>query len=242
MKSLGKYMIFMSRLFTNMESPKVYFRLFIDECMLIGIQSIFIVTIVSVFIGAVTAVQTAYNLVSPLIPLYIIGLIVRDMTILELAPTFTAVVFAGKVGSSIAGGLGTMKITEQVDALEVMGINSASYLVLPKLLASMFTYPLLVILAAFLSIAGGYAASIAAGLLTPSEYEYGLRIDFIASNVFFALLKSLVFAFLITSISAYKGYHTRGGALEVGQASTTAVTNSCIAVLLADFLLAQLLV
>lgn len=242
MKSLGKYVLFMGKLFTNMESPKVYFRLFLDECILIGIQSLFIVTIVSVFIGAVTAVQTAYNLVSPLIPLYIIGLIVRDMTILELAPTFTAVVFAGKVGSSIAGGLGTMKITEQVDALDVMGINSASYLVLPKIMAGVFMYPLLVILAAALSIAGGYAASVSAGLLTPSEYEYGLQIDFIASNVPFTLVKSVVFAFLITSISAYKGYYTRGGALEVGQASTTAVTNSCIAVLLADFLLAQLLV
>ena len=235
-------MLFMGKLFTNMESPKVYWRLFLDECILIGIQSLFIVTIVSVFIGAVTAVQTAYNLVSPLIPLYIIGLIVRDMTILELAPTFTAVVFAGKVGSSIAGGLGTMKITEQVDALDVMGINSASYLVLPKIMAGIFMYPLLVILAAFLAIGGGYVASIGANLLTPSQYEYGLQIDFIQSNVSFALIKSVVFAFLIVSISAYKGYHTRGGALEVGQASTTAVTNSCIAVLLADFLLAQLLV
>ncbi len=235
-------MLFMGRLFTNMESPKVYFRLFVDECILIGIQSVFIVTIVSVFIGAVTAVQTAYNLISPLIPLYVIGLLVRDMTILELAPTFTAVVFAGKVGSSIAGGLGTMKITEQVDALEVMGINSASYLVLPKILAGTFMYPLLVVLAAFLSITGGYVASIAANLLTPAEYEYGLRIDFIDFNVTFGLIKSFVFAFLITSISAFKGYHTKGGALEVGQASTTAVTNSCIAVLLADFLLAQLLI
>jgi phospholipid/cholesterol/gamma-HCH transport system permease protein len=242
MKSLGKYLLFMRRLFTNMESPRVYVKLFFDECILIGIDSVFIVVIVSVFIGAVTAVQTAYNLVSPLIPLYIIGTIVRDMTVLELAPTFTAIVFAGKVGSSIAGGLGTMKITEQVDALDVMGINSASYLVLPKILAGMFMYPLLVILAAFLAIAGGYAAGTLAGLLTPSEYEYGIQIDFIPFNVTFGLIKSFVFAFLITSISAYKGYHTRGGALEVGKASTNAVTNSCIAVLLADFLLAQLLI
>lgn len=234
-------MMFLGRLFTNMESPRVYVRQFFEECQIIGIDSIFIVVIVSVFIGAVTAVQTAYNLVSPVIPLYIIGTIVRDMTILELAPTFTAVVFAGKVGSSIAGGLGTMKITEQVDALEVMGINSVSYLVLPKILAGVFMYPLLVVLAAFLAISGGYLAGTAAGLLTPYEYSYGIQIDFIEFNVFFGLIKSFVFAFLITAISAYMGYNTKGGALEVGKASTAAVTNSCIAVLCADFLLAQLL-
>lgn len=234
-------MIFMGRLFTNMESPKVYIRQFFEECILIGIDSVFIVMIVSIFIGAVTAVQTAYNLVSPLIPLYIIGTLVRDMSLLELAPTFTAVVFAGKVGSSIAGGLGTMKITEQVDALEVMGINSVSYLVLPKVLAGVFMYPLLVIMAAFLAITGGYVAGTLGGLLTPYEYEYGIQIDFIEFNVVFGLIKSFVFAFLITAISSFKGYYTRGGALEVGKASTSAVTNSCIAVLCADFLLAQLL-
>ncbi|MGB0525455.1 MAG: MlaE family ABC transporter permease [Flammeovirgaceae bacterium] len=241
MKSIGKFMIFMGRLFTNMESPRVYLRQFFEECILIGIDSIFIVVIVSIFIGAVTAVQTAYNLISPLIPLYIIGTLVRDMALLELAPTFTAVVFAGKVGSSIAGGLGTMKITEQVDALEVMGINSVSYLVLPKILAGVVMYPMLVVLAAFLAIAGGYVAGTLGGLLTPYEYEYGIQIDFIEFNVTFGLIKSFVFAFLITAISSFKGYYTRGGALEVGKASTSAVTNSCIAVLCADFLLAQLL-
>ncbi|MFT5619507.1 MAG: phospholipid/cholesterol/gamma-HCH transport system permease protein [Arenicella sp.] len=242
MKSLGNFMIFIGSLFRNMESPKVYIKQFFEECILIGIDSIFIVVIVSVFIGAVTAVQTAYNLISPFIPKYVISLIVRDMTILEIAPTFTAIVFAGKVGSSIAGNLGTMKITEQVDALEVMGINSASYLVLPKLMAGVFMYPLLVILAGFLGIGGGYLAGTLAGVITPAEYEYGLKVDFIEFNLIFAIIKSFFFAFLIIAISSYKGYNTRGGALEVGKASTSAVTNSCIAVLLADFLLAQLLV
>jgi len=232
----------MRRLFTNREPFRVYTNLFFDECVAIGIDSLGIVIIVSVFIGAVMAVQTAVNLVSPLIPLYVIGQIVRDMTILEVAPTFTAVVFAGKVGSNIAGGIGTMKITEQIDALEVMGINSASYLVLPKVLAGMFMYPVLVILAGFLAIYGGYLAGTSAGFLTEQEYIYGIRVDFFPYTVPFALLKSLVFGFLIVSISAYKGYHTQGGALEVGKASTKAVTNSCIAVLVADFLLAQLLV
>ncbi|MCC5943920.1 MAG: ABC transporter permease [Bernardetiaceae bacterium] len=242
MKSIGKFVLFIGKMFRQFESPRVYLRLFIDECMLIGIDSVYLVVIISSFIGAVTAVQTAFNLVSPLIPLYLIGTIVRDMTILELAPTITALVFAGKVGSSIAGGLGTMRITEQVDALEVMGINSVSYLVLPKVLAALFTYPMLVILAAFLSITGGYLAGTLAGLLTPEEYVYGIRIDFIQFNVSFMLIKALVFAILVTTISAYKGYYTRGGALEVGRASTQAVTNSCIAILLADYLLAQLLV
>lgn len=242
MKSLGKYIIFLGQMVSNREHPRVYWKLFIEECMLIGIDSLVLVTIVSTFIGAVTAVQTAYNLVSPLIPNYIISVVVRDMTILELAPTITAIVFAGKVGSNIAGGLGTMRITEQVDALEVMGVNSISYLVLPKVLASLFMYPLLVILAAFLAISGGYVAATLTGIMTEQEYIYGLRFDFIQFNVPFALIKSYAFAFLVASISAYKGYYTRGGALEVGKSSTNAVTNSCIGILCADYLLAQLLV
>jgi len=209
--------------------------------MLVGVDSIFIVAIVSTFMGAVTAVQTAYNLVSPLIQDYIIGTLVRDMTVQELAPTVIAIVFAGKVGSSISSGLGTMRITEQIDALEVMGINSASYLVLPKVIASIIMYPLLVILAMFLSIYGGYIAGTLTNIITEQEYIYGIRLDFNPYTIKFAMIKSVAFAFLISSISAYKGYFTKGGALEVGIASTSAVTNSCIAILLADYLLAQLL-
>ncbi|MCU0450510.1 MAG: ABC transporter permease [Bernardetiaceae bacterium] len=241
LESLGKYMYFLGRMVTNRETFRIYWKLYIDECLLIGIDSLTIVVITSTFIGAVTTVQTAYNLISPFIPKYIISVIVRDSTILELAPTVTAIVFAGKVGSNIAGQLGTMRITEQIDALEVMGINSTSFLVLPKVLAGITMYPLLVILAAFLSMLGGYLAGTLGGVLTPEEYLYGIRADFIQFNVSFALIKSFVFAFLITSISAYKGYFTSGGALEVGIASTQAVTNSCIALLLADYLLAELL-
>lgn len=241
MKTLGRYFLFLGALFTNRESFRTYARLTIDESISIGVDSVFIVAIVSTFIGAVTAVQTAFNIVSPLIDEYIIGNIVRDMTILELAPTITAIVFAGKVGSSIAGGLGTMQITEQVDALEVMGINSVSYLVLPKIVAAMLMYPLLVILAAFLSLYGGFLAATLSELSTAEDYIYGVRYGFNEFTVIFMLIKSLVFAFLVSSISAYKGYRTRGGALEVGQSSTKAVTNSVIAVLLADYLLAELL-
>jgi phospholipid/cholesterol/gamma-HCH transport system permease protein len=238
---LGRYLEFISSLFRNREKFNVYVARIVDECILIGIDSIFIVVIVSSFIGAVTAVQTAYNLVSPLIPTYVIGLIVRDMTVLELAPTITCVVLSGKVGSNIAGGLGTMRITEQIDALEVMGINAASYLVLPKIVASIIVFPMLVTLAGFLSIFGGYLSGTLTGVITPNEYVYGIRADFNQYNVTFALIKSVVFAFLISSISSFQGFYTRGGALEVGKSSTNAVTNSCIAVLLFDFLLAQLL-
>ena len=199
MKTIGKYFIFIGSLFVNRESFKTYVRLVIDEAILIGINSILLVSIVSFFIGAVTTLQTAYNLVSPLIADYVISLVVRDMTLLELAPTITAIVFAGKVGSSIAGNLGTMRITEQIDALEVMGINSASYLVLPKILGTLIMYPLLVILSAFLSIYGGYIASLTSGVVTGTDYIYGIRVEFNEFMVTFALIKAVVFAILISS-------------------------------------------
>lgn len=241
MSNLGRYFIFLGNLLRNREKFKTYINLIFDEAKEIGVNSIIIVSIVSSFIGAVTCIQTAYNLVSPLVPKYTIGLIVRDMTLLELAPTITCVVLSGKVGSNIAGGLGTMRISEQIDALEVMGINSISYLVLPKIIASIIMFPMLVILAGFLSIYGGYLAGTLTGNITPQEYIYGIRSDFNPFNIPFALIKSVVFAFLISTISAFKGYYTQSGALEVGISSTNAVTSSCISVLIADYLLAQLL-
>ncbi|MBD1397662.1 ABC transporter permease [Pontibacter sp. JH31] len=241
LQALGKYLLFMSSLFIRRESGRILFNRTIDEAILIGINSVLIVSIVSSFIGAVTCVQVAYNLNNAFIPRSTIGFMVREMTILELAPTITSIVLAGKVGSSIAGGLGTMQITEQVDALEVMGINSASYLVLPKVVAAIIVFPLLVILAMFLSILGGYLAGTLSGELTAQEYITGLREQFIPYNIAFALIKSVVFAFLISSISSFRGYYTSGGALEVGAASTAAVTNSVIAILVGDFVLANLL-
>lgn len=237
----GQFLLFLVKLFSNREKFRVYAQLILDECVLIGIDSIFIVVIISTFIGGVTAIQTAHSLTSPFVPLYIIGVICRDMTVLELAPTFTGVILAGKIGSSIAGNIGTMRITEQIDALEVMGINSASYLVLPKIIAGMIMFPLLTVVAGFLSLYGGFLASVLTGILKSDEYIYGIRYQFESENVLFALLKALIFGFLITSISAYQGYITKGGSLEVGKASTNAVTNSCIAVLIADYAVAQLL-
>ncbi|MFZ9046734.1 MAG: MlaE family ABC transporter permease [Cyclobacteriaceae bacterium] len=241
MKRLGKYLQFLGQLFTRRERFSTYINLIFEECIKVGYNSIFIVAIVSLFMGAVTTIQTAYNLVSPFIPDYVISLVVRDMTLLELSPTIIAIIYAGKVGSNIAGELGTMRITEQIDALEVMGINAASYLVLPKVVASLIMYPMLVVISMFLTLYGGYLAGSLTGVISQTDYLYGIRFEFLQFNVAFAMIKAFVFAFLVASISSYKGFYTRGGALEVGQSSTAAVTSSCIAILCADYGLAQLL-
>ena len=190
MKNFGKYIIFISTLFLRRESFKTYFNLSVKECIKIGYESLFIVAIVSIFMGAVTTLQTAFNLVGPLIPDYVISLVVRDMTLLELSPTIIAIVFAGKVGSNIAGELGTMRITEQIDALEVMGINSSSYLVLPKIIASILMYPILVVMSAFLAILGGYIAGTISEVIAGTEYIYGLRYEFNPFNIPFALISA----------------------------------------------------
>lgn len=241
MKGFGQYMIFLGTLLVRRETFRTYYKLTIDECILIGIKSAALVALVASFMGAVTTVQTAYNMVSPLIPRYVISQVVREMTVLELAPTIIAIIYAGKVGSSMAGGLGTMRITEQIDALEVMGINSASYLILPKIVASLLMYPLLVIFAGACSLLGGYLVGSITGIISPTDYVYGLRFYFDSYSITFALIKSFAFAFLISSISSFKGYYTQGGALEVGIATTAAVTASIIAVLISDYALAQLL-
>ncbi len=234
-------MIFLGSLIVRRETFKTYYTLTLEECIQIGVKSIFLFVLVSTFMGAVTTLQTGANLVSPFVPRFIISNVVREMTILELAPTIMAIIYAGKVGSSMSGGLGTMRITEQIDALEVMGINSASYLVLPKIIASILMYPLLVIISGICALLGGYLVGTLTELLTPTEYIYGIRYSFNPFFITFALVKSFVFAFLIASISSFKGYYTQGGALEVGISSTQAVTTSIIAILLADYFLAYLM-
>ncbi|OHX67895.1 MlaE family ABC transporter permease [Flammeovirga pacifica] len=241
MRRLGEYLIFLWKMFSNRESFSTYLKLFFQECVTIGINSLFLIGFVSLFVGAVIALQMAYNIVSPLLPKYIIGLATREMMILEMAPTLSAIVFAGKVGSQIAGGIGTMRITEQIDALEVMGINSASYLVLPKIFAGMVMLPALAVLSGALGIWGGWLATIFGDLSPVEDYIYGIQNQFVAFEVPFAIIKAFVFGFIVTSISAFKGYNVKGGALEVGRASTEAVTTSCIAILAADFILADTL-
>lgn len=241
MKSLGKFVIFIGQLFVRRESFRTYFNRVMDESIKVGYNSIFLVVLVSAFMGAVTTVQTAYNLISPLIPNTTVAWVVRDMTLLELAPTITAIVYAGKVGSNIAGELGTMRITEQVDALEVMGINATSFLVLPKIIASVIMFPLLVIIAAFVAIFGGYIISLITGVISGADYITGIQTEFVPFQVAFALIKAVVYGFLVAAISSFKGFYTSGGALEVGNSSTSAVTQSCIAILAANLLLAYLL-
>jgi phospholipid/cholesterol/gamma-HCH transport system permease protein len=238
----GKYFLFLFSTVRNREPFRVYPSLILDEMVKIGTNSLVIVAIVSTFIGMVTCLQTADNLVSPLVPMSVIGTICRDMTLLELAPTFTCVVLAGKVGSNLAGEIGSMRITEQIDAIDVMGINSSSYLILPKIIAACVMIPALCILAAFLSLMGGYLIGEITGAISPTDFVAGIRNGFRPFNVFFALTKSFVFAFLISTISSYKGYFTFGGALEIGQASTKAVTNSVIGILIADLILAKIMI
>jgi phospholipid/cholesterol/gamma-HCH transport system permease protein len=238
---LGKYVLFIQSLFSKPERFRVYWDRTMHEMNSIGVGSIGIVAAISLSVGAVTTVQTAYQLVSGLVARSIISTILRDSTILELAPTITCLVLAGKVGANIASELGNMSVTEQIDALDVMGINSAAYLALPKIIAGIFVIPLLIIIAMFLSIYGGYIAGVASQSLTPQEFLNGIHDGFRGFTVTFAYIKSVTFAFLITSISSYHGYYTKGGALEVGKASTKAVVYSCVSILFADYILAQLL-
>jgi len=228
-------------MFSRPENLKMYWKEFMHQCVEIGIGSLGIVMIISLFLGGVTTVQTAYQLISPWIPKTTISMVVRDTLILELAPTMVCIVLAGVIGSKISSELGNMRVSEQIDALEIMGINTRGYLVLPKILAALLVIPLLVIIAGFLGIWGGLEAGKMAGIIAPQQFMQGLVMNFNSFNVFFALIKSYTFAFIISSVSAYYGYHVKGGALEIGRASTTAVVVSCILILFADYGLAAIL-
>jgi phospholipid/cholesterol/gamma-HCH transport system permease protein len=241
LSEIGKYILMIKGMFTRPENWKMYWKEFMHQCSEIGIGSLGIVTIISFFIGAVSTIQTAYQLVSPLIPLSTISQIVRDTVILEFAPTLVSIVLAGVVGSKIAGELGNMRVSEQIDALEIMGINTKAYLVLPKILAAVVVIPMLIVVAMILGIYGGRIAGSMSGILSGDVYDKGLREGFNAYNVFFSLIKSYTFAYLISSIPAYYGYNVKGGALEIGRASTKAVVVSCIMILIADYVLSALL-
>ena len=228
-------------MFSKPENMKMYWKEFIHQCSDIGIGSLGIVIVISIFMGAVSTVQTAYQLVSPLIPKSAIAQIVRDTVILEFAPTLICIVLAGVVGSKIASELGNMRVSEQIDALEIMGINTKTYLVLPKILAALLVIPMLVVIAAVLGGWGGRLAGSAANIISNSTFDKGLLEGFLPYNVVFALAKGYTFAFLISSVPAYFGYYVQGGSLEIGRASTKAVVTSCILILFADYILAALL-
>lgn len=207
----------------------------------IGIGSLPIVSLISVFIGAVAAVQFAYQLDGQLIPRYYIGYIVRDLAIIELSPTFSCLVLAGKVGSNMAAEIGGMRQKEHIDAMEVMGVNTASYLIMPKLIAAITVIPVLVTFSAFVAIMGGYIASVPTEMISHDEYLQGVWFYFDPQNVNMMYVKSVVFAFILTAVSCYQGYYVTGGSIELGQASTRAVVYRDILILLADYLLAVVL-
>ena len=228
-------------MFSKPEKFMVYVKRTFLEMKNIGNGSLTIVVIIAVFQGAVTTLQIAYQLISPLVKDPVIGSIVSDSSMLELAPTITCLVLAGKVGSHIASEIGTMRVSEQIDALEVMGINSSGFIALPKIVAGVIMIPLLVIVSIFLSNVGGILAGNASGILSPDDYIQGARESFQTFNLIFALIKATTYAFIITSVSSYQGYYTSGGALEVGKSSTDAVVYSAVLILFFDYILSQLL-
>lgn len=239
-EDFGRYVELIGSIFAKPEKFSMYWKEMLRQMNDIGVGSLIIVAIISVFIGAVTATQFSYQLADSFIPYWYIGYIVRDIMIIELAPTITCLVLAGKVGSNMAAEIGGMRQKEQIDALEIMGVNTASYLIGPKILAAVFTIPFLVIFAALLGIMGGYVVSSFSQYLTPADYEYGLRQFFVPYNVTLMMIKSVVFSFILTSVSCYQGYFVRGGSIELGNASTQAVVMSNILILLADFVIAAL--
>ena len=238
---IGKYLVLLYRVFSRPENLKLYYKETIKEIDKLGLNSIWIVVIISVFMGAVITIQTAYNTENPIYPKYLIGLTARDTLLLEFSSTIVALILAGKIGSNIASEIGTMRVTEQIDALEIMGVNSASFLILPKIVATVFFSPFLCILSMFIGIFGGWVAGVTTGIMTSQDYIYGIQYAFIPYYIVYALIKSAVFSFLITSISAYHGYYSFGGSLEVGQSSTKAVVHSSISILLFNLILTQLL-
>lgn len=223
------------------EKWSMYYKETMRQMNDIGVGSLPIVGLISVFIGAVTAVQFSYQLDGTLVPLYYIGYIVRDSTIIELAPTITCLVLAGKVGSNIAAELGGMRQKEHIDAMEIMGVNTAAYLIMPKIIGALVVIPMLVAVAAFVSVMGGYIAVVPTGFMSDAEYIQGVRSFFLPYNVTIMFVKAFVFAFLLTSVSAYQGYYVTGGSIELGRASTNAVVFSDILILLFDYLIAVVL-
>lgn len=238
---VGKYFIMLKQVFKKPQKWKVFKEMLFREIEDLGIKSLGIVMFISFFVGGVVAIQTALSVESPFIPKYLIGFATKRSVILEFAPTFMSVILAGKVGSYITSSIGTMRVTEQIDALEVMGINSLNYLVLPKIIAVLFFYPLLILLAMFLGIYGGYVAGIMTGMFFSEDYIYGLQLDFNPYFIKYAMIKTLVFAFVIATIPSYHGYYVKGGSLEVGRASTQAVVWTSIVIILLNYFLTQML-
>jgi phospholipid/cholesterol/gamma-HCH transport system permease protein len=241
MKKFGQYVILMLRTLTIPERWSVFFRQTVKEISKLGVDSLWIVVFISIFIGAVITIQVSLNIQSPLIPDFTVGYITREVILLEFSSSIMCLILAGKVGSNIASEIGTMRVTEQIDALEIMGVNSANYLILPKLVAFIAFIPVLVIFSMFSGILGGYVIATFTDIITVTKYEYGLRYWFAPFYINYSIIKSMIFAFIIASVASYFGYYVKGGALQVGKASTDSVVTSSVLILAFDLLITHLM-
>jgi len=240
LKHLGQYFIMMKKVMSKPEKFKVFWKQLLLEIEKVGLNSLGIVLIISFFVGGVVSIQTAINMNSPLLPKYLVGLASRDSLILEFSPTMISLILAGKVGSSIASELGSMRVSEQLDALEIMGVNSASFLILPKIIATIFFFPFLVIISMGIGMIGAWIGGLSVDVTT-ADFLSGLKYDFNPFYVTYSLIKTVVFAFIIASVSSYFGYFTKGGSIAVGKSSTKAVVSSSILILVCNFILTNLL-
>jgi len=241
LRNFGEYIILVLRTFTIPERWSVFFRQTLKEIFKLGVDSLWIVIFISIFIGAVLTIQVSLNIKSPIIPDFTVGYITREVILLEFSSTIMCLILAGKVGSNIASELGTMRVTEQIDALEIMGINSANYLILPKITAFVCFIPVLVIFSMFFGLLGGYFIGWATDMITIAKYEYGIQYWFNSYYIGYSIFKSMVFAFVIASTASYFGYNVKGGALQVGKASTNSVVMSSVLILALDLVMTQLM-
>lgn len=238
---IGLYLILLKNVFQVPENPKLYRKKLVFELQTLGINSLPIVAVISIFVGAAIVIQLAANLSNPIYPRWITGFSSREGIMLEFAPTMINLVLAGKIGSHIASELGTMRITEQIDALDVMGVNSASYLILPKIVACLLFSPIIITVSTFLALLGGWFFGTITGVISSYDYLDGLQLDYTNHSLFVGLVKGFVYSFIISSVSAFRGYTVVGGALEVGHASTRAVVESCITLIIANLIITNLL-
>lgn len=241
LESVGRYVMLMARVFAKPERYKMYLKQYLKELQQLGVNSIGIVLLISLFIGAVITIQIKLNIESPWMPKWTVGYVTREILLLEFSSAIMCLILAGKIGSNIASELGTMRVTQQIDALEIMGVNSASYLILPKIVALMTMIPILVVFSIFAGILGAFASCWFIGIMPASVLEYGLQYMFAEWYVWCAFIKSFFFAFIIASVSSFFGYTVEGGSIEVGKASTNSVVLSSVLILFADLVLTQLL-
>lgn len=238
---LGKYILLMKRTFGRPLNHRYFFRQLVNEIASIGLSSLGIVFIISSFMGAVLVIQAGYNMENPLIPAFTLGYGIRESLILEFSPTIVSLILAGKIGSSVASQIGTMRVTEQIDALEIMGVNSANFLILPKIIAALFSFPFLIVISMMVGMGGGYFAATLWDIASSTDFIAGLNYYFVPFEIVYAIIKSLVFAFIIISVSSFYGYYAKGGAEDVGRGSTHAVVYSSISILLMNLLLTKII-